>query len=208
MKKGRILHHLFMFDWKLHGIAALLPMLVFLVLEVSALSDSLTSGIQIVHTVFIPCVAWTIMLHLHPLFEEGAYHTLVLQYRKWIWVDAGRFFLVYFGGYIVLMATILESDFSALPFLVYVHHILLLLLFLFVGMSLMLWTQKFEYALALILMYTLLEIVTKGQFMPWPHVFQFDDNLTDPLYQSKVQRVGVLTILFAGLSGIRLWQRS
>lgn len=206
MKKGQVLRRLFVFDWKLHGIAILLPLLVFLVLEISALTGSLT--IQIIHTVFIPWIAWTILLHLHPLFEEGAYETLVPYYRKWISVDTIRFLSVYLTGYLILMATILKINFTSVPLIVYVHHILLLVLFLFAGMSLMLWTRKFEYVIAIVLMYTLLEVVTKGQFMPWPHVFELDGNMTDPLYQSKVQLVGVLTILFASLAGIRLWYRS
>lgn len=206
MRRHFTFRRLFLFDWKLHGMAMLLPAIMFFVVELYFFFDGTSYGIQVIQTAFIPWIAWTIILHLQPMFNEGAYDTLAPYYRRWLWMDIFRFLSVYFIGYVMLIWTIQTNDVDV-PMIVYIHHILLIFLFLFFGMALILWTKRFEYALSLLLMYTLLEVVTKGQFMPWPHVFQFELDYFDPLFVSKIQFVGFLTILFAGASAIKIYYR-
>ncbi|WP_203229913.1 hypothetical protein [Exiguobacterium sp. OS-77] len=67
--------------------------------------------------------------------------------------------------------------------------------------------KNFEYALSILLMYTLIEIVTKGQFMPWPHVFQFESFEFDPLYVSKVGLTFIFSILFMSTGLFQMYRR-
>lgn len=207
MKRSLAFKRLFWFDWRLHGIAMLLPLIMFVALESYVLSNPMLYGIQVIQTTFIPWIAWTVILHFQPIFDEGAYDTLVPYYRKWLVMDILRFLLLYFVGYLVLTGTLLFNGVD-IPTVVFLHHTELILLFLFFGMTLILWTKRFEYALSLLLMYTLLEVVTKGQFMPWPHVFQFETNYFDPLYHVKVQFIGILVILFSFMSIAKISKRN
>ncbi|MGX9807824.1 hypothetical protein ACV3PA_11345 [Exiguobacterium acetylicum] len=201
-----LIKHLFSFDWKLHKTAILLPVFMFFILLVHISTASTASSLRVLQTAFLPWIAWTIILHLQPIFDEGARDTLLPHYRKWIFLDILRYTVVFLSMYIVLIGMILRHGDSLSP-IVYIHHVSIFLFFLFFGMALIWLTKNFEFALSILLMYTLLEIVTKGQFMPWPHVFQFETFEFDPLFVSKIGTTFILAIFFMMMGLFQMYRR-
>jgi len=201
-----MIKHLFLFDWKLHKSAILLPVFMFFIVFAHSVTASTLSSLHVLQTAFLPWIAWTIIHHLHPLFSEGARDTLLPYYRKWFFIDSIRYTAIFLSMYIVLIAMILRHSDTLSP-IVFIHHVSLFLFFLFFGMTLILLMKNFEYALSILLMYTLIEIVTKGQFMPWPHVFQFESFEFDPLYVSKVGLTFIFSILFMSTGLFQMYRR-
>lgn len=135
-----LIKHLFSFDWKLHKTAILLPVFMFFILLVHISTASTASSLRVLQTAFLPWIAWTIILHLRPLFDEGARDTLLPHYRKWIFLDILRYTAIYLVMYIVLIGIVLRHGDSLLP-IVYIHHVSIFLFFLFFGMALI-WLTK------------------------------------------------------------------
>lgn len=54
MKRSLAFKRLFWFDWRLHGIAMLLPLIMFVALESYVLFNPMQYGIQVIQTAFIP----------------------------------------------------------------------------------------------------------------------------------------------------------
>lgn len=62
-------------------------------------------------------------------------------------------------------------------------------------------SKTLEVSIALIFLYTVLEIVTQGTFMPWPHIFQFEPPVDVVFYQTKLLLLFIITFILAFLVG-------
>lgn len=82
------------------------------------------------------------------------------------------------------------------------HLFMLFVLYQIVGIALLSSTKSLEISLGIIATYTFMEVVTQGTFMPWPHLFIFEEPLQDIWL--------LLTFVFLGLgillSGVQLWR--
>ena len=209
----RLVHiaRLHWFEWTYQRSLGLLPVLFFFVTLwlVTRTGLGLDARIQLVHTLYLPWIAWSSLLYFQPLYDIGAYDTLIPYYRKWVGFHAASFVIFYSGGYLVLLSQI-DGAFPLIRenAIVLAHHALLLLLYGTVGASLIVWMKSFEYAATIFVTYTLIEIVTRGEFMPWPHIFYFNSFYDDPMYLQKVGMVAVLTLLASAVFLVKLYKRT
>ncbi len=200
-----------LFEWKYQRLLGILPLALFCMtlFVVMGYERNLHTNLQTVQTLYLPWISWSAILYFQPLYDKGAYHTLVPHYRKWFGFHFIFVFILYFLGYLILLIST-NGAFHLIQMnpIILVHHVLLLFLYWMIGAGLLLLTKSFEYAAALVLTYTLIEAITRGEFMPWPHVFQFNEFYDDPIYVQKVGMIAILCIIFSMLTLTRLFKRA
>lgn len=199
-----------LFDWRYQRLFGFIP-LVFFCLTVFIVMKhdlGLNTNIQIVHALYLPWIAWSAILYFQPLHDTGAYYALIHHYRKWFGFNFMFLFTLYGLGYFSLLLSI-DGAFRLIQTypVILVHHLLILILYWMIGAGLILLLKSFEYAAALVLTYTLIEVVTRGEFMPWPHIFYFNDFYGDPMYVQKNGMIVTVSLIFLTLTLIRLFKR-
>lgn len=199
-----------LFEWRYQRLLGIIPLFVFCTSLLVIVRDSseLHLNIQIVHSLYLPWISWSVILYFQPLYDTGAYYTLIPHYRKWISLKFVFLFTFYVMGYLLLLFNI-DGAFRLLQTnpLILVHHLLLLTLFWWLGAALVLLLKSFEYAIALVLTYTLIEVITRGEFMPWPHIFYFHEYYDLTIYIQKISLIVFISLVFVCLALVRLYKR-
>lgn len=199
-----------LFEWKYQRFLGIIPLLVFCTSLLFVMRDSseLHLSIQIVHSLYLPWISWSVILYFQPLYDTGAYYTLIPHYRKWIGFNFVFLVTLYVMGYLILLFSI-DGAFRLLQInpLILVHHLLLLTLFWWIGAGLVLLLKSFEYAIALVLTYTLIEVITRGEFMPWPHIFYFNEYYDYTIYTQKISLIVMILLVFVCLVFVRFYKR-
>src|SRR5699024_5520521 len=108
------------------------------------------------------------------IYDEGATDTLLPYYRKNIVYDFLRYGI--FHGLIILFLTIvliLVMGIEFFNFLMVIHLILLFLFYQIIGVGLLTLVKSLEIVIAIIAMYTVMEMSTiiLENYLPWPHIF-------------------------------------
>lgn len=210
MKLGQITQ-VQLFDWKYNKILNIVPVIMFgFTFALILISGrDLHVNLERIQTLYLPWISWSAILYFQPLHDQGAYYTLVPFYRRWFSFNLITLIVIYGVGYLILIIS-LSGAFELVKTnpIIIIHHILLLFLYWGLGSALILITRSFEYSSSLVFTYTLIESITRGEFMPWPHIFQFNEFYGDTLYTQKVSLIVVLTIVFLTMSIARLFRRS
>ncbi|HHY21055.1 MAG TPA: hypothetical protein GX525_04055 [Bacilli bacterium] len=181
----------FQFDRKTMGFLFFVPLLMFvlsliMILFIDRGEEGLYNHIIVIQGIFIPFSCWCLMYRLSEMYEEGAQETLAPYYSKRFILDFIRYFIMNLIGVFLLVAVfVLSYGADELTMLNIVHFIILVLFYMFFGTTLMVLIKNIEMSLTIILIYTVLEVVTLGTFMPWPHIFLFERPIWEPFLMTK-----------------------
>jgi len=201
--------HLFKFDIKLLRYLYGFPFVAYALCVLIILFFSGKSGNPFlpyvaVQGIAVPMAGWHLVFLYSSLYEDGAKETLIYYYKRVLVVDITRyalmhaFFISLLAG---LTAWINESNFFNGTLII--HLIMLYIFYQIIGIAILSASESLEISLAIIATYTLMEVATQGTFMPWPHLFIFNEPTSDILL--------LLTFLSLGagilLSAIQLWRK-
>lgn len=181
----------FQFDRKTMGFLFFVPLLMFvlslfMILFIDRGETGLYNHIIVIQGIFIPFSCWCLMYRLSEMYEEGAQETLAPYYSKRFILDFIRYFMTNLIGVFLLVSVfVLSYGANELQTLNIVHFIILVLFYMFFGTTLIVLIKNIEMSLTLILIYTVLEVVTLGTFMPWPHIFLFEPPIWEPFLMTK-----------------------
>lgn len=181
----------FRFDRKTMGLTFFVPVLVFIITLIFILflpreEAGIYDNVIVIQGMFIPFSCWWLMYRLSEMYEEGAQETLAPYYAKRFPVDFIRYYFVNALGILLLSAAfVLKYGVEELALINFIHFFLLLLFYQFLGTSLIVWIKNIEIALTVVLIFTVLEVVTLGEYMPWPHIFLFKPPIWNPFLSAK-----------------------
>lgn len=193
------------FDIRSMRLLFLIPIISWLVSLIIIVSqttnyDKYYDSFLIVQGIYIPFSCWWMILRLSAVYEDGATQTLSPYYQKYLWFDIVRYAIIYLLGLLSLVTVIImKYDPSVINVLLLSHYTLLVFLYILLGALSIIVTRTLEVSMTLIFLYTVLEVITQGTFMPWPHIFQFELPFDTVLYQFKILWIGLFTILLAFL---------
>ncbi|MFS0647055.1 hypothetical protein [Siminovitchia sp. 179-K 8D1 HS] len=173
--------HCFKFDVKLLRLSYSFPfaayaLCVFLMLSAGTRSDDPFLPYIFLQGIAVPMAGWHLLFLYSSLYEKGAEETLLFYYRRMLPVDIIRYMLVH--GLLVsllagLAAWINGPDFFSGTILV--HLAMLFIFYQIIGVALLSATNSLDVTIGIIVSYTFMEVVTQGTFMPWPHLFLFEE---------------------------------
>ncbi|MGE7983639.1 hypothetical protein [Solibacillus sp. NPDC093137] len=178
MRLARNTFYMFYFDFKTMGLTFFVPILAFFfttLFIIISKSHQIETAIIIIQGLFIPFTCWALMYRLNELYEEGAQETLIPYYSRIFIFDALRYLTINTFS-ILLLSSLLVIKFgkNSLSNINLIHFFLLIFFFLFLGTALLVLLKNVELSLTIIFIYSIIEVVTLGEFMPWPHIFIFD----------------------------------
>lgn len=188
----QLLKHFFLFDLKSMGIAFYVPHLVWLVSLLMILNfgdDPATyySTFIVIQGIYIPFCCWHVIFRYNQVIQMGAQDTLLPYYRKWVVFDVIRYSSMYFIGQILLVVTVWITIGDAIFTLInLIHFPILLIFYVLVGLTAILYLKSVEIALTFISIYTVTEVITQGTFMPWPRIFFFVPPMNDLYSVAKI----------------------
>lgn len=191
----------FIFDRKTMGFAFYIPVLIFaialsLILFVERVGEGIYNNVIVIQGIFIPFSCWCLMYRLSEMFEEGAQETLIPYYSKYFLTDFIRYFIVNLLGTFTLYTTlVLKYGIQIISSLNMIHFVLLILFYMFLGTTIIILVKNIEISLTIILIYTVLEVVTLGEYMPWPHIFLFQVPFWDPFLSMKFTIISITIII-------------
>ncbi|MEB2301555.1 hypothetical protein LAV72_18285 [Lysinibacillus xylanilyticus] len=170
--------NMFYFDFKTMGLTFFVPILAFFFTTLFLLISKghpIETDIIMIQGLFIPFTCWVLMYRLNELYEEGAQETLIPYYARTFIYDTLRYLTVNIIC-ILLLSSLLVIKFGLDSFSIIslIHFFLLTLFFMFLGTALLVLIRNIESSLTIIFIYSIIEVVTLGEFMPWPHIFIFD----------------------------------
>lgn len=193
----------FQFDRKTMGFTFFIPVIMFIIallilLFIPRESTEIYDNIIVIQGVFIPFSCWCLMYRLSEMYEDGAQETLIPYYAKRFILDFFRYFIVnLFGVFLLSAVFVVKYGSHYLSIINGIHFLLLLLVYMLFGTALIVLIKNMEIALTIILIYTVLEVVTLGEFMPWPHIFLFNPPVWDPISSTKFTILSVTIIVLA-----------
>lgn len=201
--------HLFTFDIKLLRYLYSFPFLaygltVLLMLTVGARTDDPFTSYIFVQGIAVSMSGWHLIFLYSSLYEEGAEDTLFVYYRKVLPLDVLRYaFLhtIFISLLVGLIILINGSDFYTS--ILVVHLIMLFIFYQIVGIAILSAVNSLDLTLAIIVTYTFMEVATQGTFMPWPHLFLFEEPISGIWLRLTFIELGTGIIL----SVIQLWQK-
>lgn len=201
----------FLFDRKTMGFTFFVPvfiflMALFLILFVPRVQSDSYNNIILIQGSFIPFSCWWIMYRLSEMYEEGAQETLVPYYTKRFRIDFLRYYLLNAAGILLLGAVlVLKQGIDVLPLINFIHFFLLLLFYMSLGTFLIVLTKNIEIALTIVLIFTVLEVATLGEYMPWPHIFLFEYPVWDPIMVNKflVLSIAILALTIFAITFLK-----
>lgn len=125
----------------------------------------------------IPLAGLHLVFLYSSIYDEGATDTLLPYYSKNIAYDFLRYGI--FHGLIILLLMILlifAMGIGFFNFIMIIHLILLFVFYQLIGVGLLTLVKSLEIAIAIIAMYTVIEISTVilENYLPWPHLFIFE----------------------------------
>lgn len=200
----------FLFDRKTMGFTFFVPififlMVLFLILFVPGDQSDSYNNVILIQGSFIPFSCWWIMYRLSEMYEEGAQDTLVPYYTKRFRIDFLRYYFLNAVGILVLCTVLVSKNgWDALNLINFIHFFLLLLFFMLLGTLLIVWIKNIELALTVVLIFTVLEVATLGEYMPWPHIFLFEYPLWDSILAGKFIILSAAIVVLAILTAILL----
>ncbi|GIW50571.1 MAG: hypothetical protein KatS3mg080_1182 [Anoxybacillus sp.] len=171
--------HLFKFDAKLLGYLYSFPFVIYvlcmlLMLSFAARSNDPFMPYIVVQGIAVPIAGWHIVFLYNSLYEEGATETLLPYYRKVFFIDIIRYAALH-GMFVFLLVGLTVwlngTQFFTVPLII--HLMMLFIFYQIVGLAVLSAVRSLDVALAIIAMYTFMEVATQGTFMPWPHIFIF-----------------------------------
>ncbi|KHF27252.1 hypothetical protein LR68_03948 [Anoxybacillus sp. BCO1] len=171
--------HLFKFDAKLLGYLYSFPFVIYvlcmlLMLSFAARSNDPFMPYIVVQGIAVPIAGWHIVFLYNSLYEEGATETLLPYYRKVFFIDIIRYAALH-GMFVFLLVGLTVwlngTQFFTVPLII--HLMMLFIFYQIVGLAVLSAVKSLDVALAIIAMYTFMEVATQGTFMPWPHIFIF-----------------------------------
>lgn len=171
--------HLFKFDAKLLGYLYSFPFVIYvlcmlLMLSFAARSNDPFMPYVVVQGIAVPIAGWHIVFLYNSLYEEGATETLLPYYRKVFFIDIIRYAALH-GMFVFLLVGLTVwlngTQFFTVPLII--HLMMLFIFYQIVGLAVLSAVRSLDVALAIIAMYTFMEVATQGTFMPWPHIFIF-----------------------------------
>lgn len=171
--------HLFKFDIKLLGYLYSFPFFIYvlcmlLMLSFAARSNDPFMPYIVVQGIAVPIAGWHIVFLYNSLYEEGATETLLPYYRKAFFIDIIRYAALH-GMFVFLLVGLTVwlngTQFFTVPLII--HLMMLFIFYQIVGLAVLSAVKSLDVALAIIAMYTFMEVATQGTFMPWPHIFIF-----------------------------------
>ncbi|MBB5356341.1 hypothetical protein HNR43_002325 [Anoxybacillus mongoliensis] len=171
--------HLFKFDAKLLGYLYSFPFVIYvlcmlLMLSFAARSNDPFMPYIVVQGIAVPIAGWHIVFLYNSLYEEGATETLLPYYRKVFFIDIIRYAALH-GTFVFLLVGLTVwlngTQFFTVPLII--HLMMLFIFYQIVGLAVLSAVRSLDVALAIIAMYTFMEVATQGTFMPWPHIFIF-----------------------------------
>lgn len=169
----------FDFDRRIMGIVFYIPFIVWLIALILILQSSNNTeeyyfNFIVIQGIFIPFCCWHLLFRYSEIFELGAKETLLPYYKQWVIYDIIRYTVLYFIGLLVLQGLIyLKYGSGVFHLLTLIHLPILLVFYILIGLVTILYTKSTEVALTFISIYTVIEVVTQGTFMPWPRIFFF-----------------------------------
>ncbi|WP_017729559.1 hypothetical protein [Halalkalibacterium ligniniphilum] len=177
--------HLFIFDLKLLRYLYIFPFLFyglsfFLILLFGERFDDPFMPYISVQGLAVPMAGWHLVFIYNSVFEEGSKETLIRYYRKNIIFDITRHFLLH--GIFISLLTSLTISLKGIDFfsgVLFVHLLMLYIFFLLIGIAILSATESLDITLAIIAAYTFIEVITQGTFMPWPHLFIFEEPVNN-----------------------------
>ncbi|WP_407271809.1 hypothetical protein [Radiobacillus sp. PE A8.2] len=205
------IYAIFLFDRKAMGLTFFIPSVMFLfalflILFVPREISGIYNNIIVIQGVFIPFSCWCLMYRLSEMYEEGAQETLVPYYSKRFIIDFGRYFIVnILGVFLLSLVFVLKYGISSLLLLNVIHFFLLVLFYMLFGTTLIILLKNIEISLTIIIIYTVLEVVTLGKYMPWVHIFLFEPPIWNPFLTSKliILSITVVVLMFTTIIFIK-----
>jgi hypothetical protein len=201
--------HLFKFDIKLLRYLYSFPFVayalcVLLMLTFGSRSDDPFMPYIVVQGIAVPIAGWHLVFLYNSLYEEGARETLIVYYRKVLVIDIIRYALlhaIFISLLVGLTAWINGPDFFTSTLIV--HLIMLFIFYQIVGIAVLSAIYSLDITLAIVATYTFMEVVTQGTFMPWPHLFIFEEPISDFWTGLTLLSLGAGILL----SAIQLWRK-
>lgn len=154
----------------------------------------------IVQGIFLPFCCWHLVYRYSELLVHGAEDTLFPYYRKWFFYDIARYGILYSLLLIVLLLIIgIKGGAAVFDSITLTHLPILLLFYLFGGLALLFVMKSVEVTLAILFIYTVIEVVTLGKSgLPWPQIFIFLPPLPeDPEMTKKFTFLLLITVSMA-----------
>lgn len=191
----------FLFDRKTMGVTFFVPVFIFsivllLILVVPKNTADSYNNVILIQGGFIPFSCWWLMYRLSEIYEEGAQETLAPYYSKSFMVDFLRYYVLNTLATCLLSAAlVMGHGIEALPLVNFIHFFLLLLFFMWLGSFLIVLIKNIEIALTIVLIFTVLEVATLGEYMPWPHIFLFEYPVWDPVLASKFTVLSIAILI-------------
>lgn len=163
--------------------------------------DKYFDAFLIVQGIYIPFGCWWIIFRLYAVYEDGAEETLLSYYQKYLWFDIARYVMVCVLGLVTLAGIIVwKFDSSVINLMLLFHFFLLILFYVLAGAITVIVLKALEVSIALVFLYTILEVITQGTFMPWPHIFQFELE-SGVIHQYKILWLCIMNLILAFLAG-------
>lgn len=201
--------HLFRFDLKLLRYFYSFPFVayalcVLLMFIFDARSDSQFMPYIVVQGIAVSIAGWHLIFLYSSLYEEGAKETLIAYYRKVLIIDILRYALLHAIFIFLLVGlTVWMNGADFFTSTLILHLILLFVFYQLVGLAILSATNSLDLTLAIIVTYTFMEVATQGTFMPWPHLFLFEEPTDEVWLQLTFLSLGAGILL----SVIQLWQK-
>lgn len=199
--------HLFTFDIKLLRYLYSFPFVIYamcilLMLTVGARSDAPFLPYIFVQGIAVPMAGWHLIFLYNSLYEESAKQTLIVYYRKVLIIDIMRYALLHTIFISLLVGlTVWMNGPDYFTSTLIVHLIMLFIFYQIVGIAILSATNSLDITLAIVTTYTFMEVATQGTFMPWPHLFLFEEPIGDIWLQLTFLSLGAGILL----SAIQLW---
>lgn len=145
--------------------------------------------------IFLPMYCFWPVFRYSELLEDGAWETLINLYKKHAIIDLMRYYTVMNLLMILLLFFLNLAD---VPWHLILFALLLGLNFLLIGALLILLVKNVEMAFGFIAIYTVVEYVTNGELIPWPHFFYKFNSMVDG-NEAFVYAANILSIVIASL---------
>ncbi|WP_077299820.1 hypothetical protein [Virgibacillus pantothenticus] len=179
---NKLKHH-FTFDIRLLKGVYTIPFIGYIIALLLIITGYLKSTDPYLPYIFLQGIAVPVSgLHLVFLYsfiyDEGAKEILLPYYKNNLIYDLIRYSILH--GFILLIFTcilIWMNGFDFFDVKIMLHLILLFVFYQIIGVTLLSLVESLELSIAIYATYTLTEVITKGTFLPWPHIFQFEEPI-------------------------------
>ncbi|TCT17503.1 hypothetical protein EDD68_13122 [Melghiribacillus thermohalophilus] len=199
-KKLEKIYILFKFDFKTSGFLFFLPLVMWMVsifqlmIQHSQQANDIYNSIIVFQGIYIPFAGWGLMYRLKEMYEDGASDTLKPYYRSNLIFDINRYLSIHLMGTIIwCLFFSMKYNISIIWPIHMIHFFLITLLFMFLGTALVVTIKNIEFSLTIFFIYLIIEFATLGEYMPWPHVFIFQNAVWDT--QLKIKFISISTYI-------------